>query len=55
MFLDGDFAIMYNIFLICEHLRVNANNAKLLFAAQVNIIGVMNGTEIALERMKKAI
>ena len=40
---------------ICEHLRVNANNAKLLFAAQVNIIGVMNGTEIALERMKKAI
>ena len=46
---------MYNIFLICEHLRVNANNAKLLFAAQVNIIGVMNGTEIALERMKKAI
>ena len=46
--------IIYNIFFICEHLLMLIMQNS-LFVTQVNIIGVMSGTEIALERMKKAI
>ena len=38
-----------------QFLNIYLKMRKLLFVAQVNIIGVMNGTEIALEKMKKAI
>ena len=46
--------LIYNIFFICEHLLMLIMQNS-LFVTQVNIIGVMSGTEIALERMKKAI
>ena len=46
--------IVYDIFFICEHLLMLIMQNS-LFVTQVNIIGVMSGTEIALERMKKAI
>ena len=47
--------IIYNIFSICEHLLMLIMQKLKKIVTQVNIIGVMNGTEIALERMKKAI